>query len=145
MKNKDSDFQKKHRTRRRQFLWCRFLDKFSGVKAREAINAIFSDYEKRLITKRLAALALIKEGIGAREIGRLLWLSRSTIAALKKIILHPDGDYKSQRSFKRKKHIPRGRIELKKSSSWLDDFFQGVDLWELIKNPPRPPGIGLKQ
>lgn len=140
MKSKISDFQKTHRTKWHDFLWSKFLDQFSNTKSKTAINVIFSPYEKRLITKRLAALALIKSGCGSREICRLLWISRSTITALKKVVLGKSGSYISQRFLKRKNLGEGGSDKLMKHS-WLDDLFKGIDLWELIKNPPRPGRI----
>jgi len=142
--NHHSDFQKKHRTEWQDFLWGRFLDQFSGVKSKGAVNAIFTNYEKRLIARRLAALALIKKGVGAREIGRQLWLSRNTISALRKNLLGSPKSYRSQRYLKGKRRDDN-RLAKFTGYSWLDDLFKDIDLWELIKNPPRPRGIGLKK
>ena len=135
MKNKQGDFRNKHRTEWHDFLWSRFLEQFSDTKFRKSINALFSDYEKRLITKRLAALALIQEGMGAREIGRLLWLSRSTIGALKTSFFK--GAYKSQRSLNRKRVHANAKIEIKQNF-WFGDFLEDISFWEMIKNPPPP-------
>jgi uncharacterized protein YerC len=144
-KIKDRDFQNKHRTEWQDFLWDRFLEKFSEIKTedrRKAINTLFSNYEKQLITKRLAALILLREGKGSKEISDLLWLSWSTISTLKKTFLTP-GVYKSQRSFKRTKKPTNSSLS-QNQSSWLETIFKDVDLWEIIKNPPRPRGMGLK-
>lgn len=106
------------------------------------MNSLFSEYEKKVVTKRLAALALIKSGRGVREIGRVLWMSTSTINALKKSLFSGQKIYQSQRSFKTVKKITPSRILIKKS--WLEELMKDVDLWELLKNPPRPTGMGLK-
>lgn len=144
---KDSDFQSKHRTEWQDFLWQRFLARFSRIKsskeARRALDALFSDYEKNVITKRLAALALLREGRSSKEINELLWLSWSTISALKKSLFGNQRVYKSQRSFKKTKKENDFSIKPQKHS-WLEDLFGDIDLWELIKNPPRPPGTGIK-
>jgi len=138
--------QNKHRTEWQDFLWGRFLEKFSGIKSknqqRTAIDMLFSNYEKQLIIKRLAALILLREGRGSKEISDLLWLSWSTISALKKTFL-ASGVYKSQRSFKTTKKQNNLSNKLKEHS-WLDNLFGDVDLWEIIKNPPRPRGTGIK-
>ncbi len=142
----DKDFQGKHRTEWRDFLWSRFLEKLTKTRtikdASEIMNSLFSEYEKKVVTKRLAALALIKSGRGVREIGRVLWMSTSTINALKKSLFSGQKIYQSQRSFKTVKKITPSRILIKKS--WLEELMKDVDLWELLKNPPRPTGMGLK-
>lgn len=126
-------------------MWKRFLEQFSDEGSREAINSILSDYEKRLITKRLVALALIGEGMSTKKIERVLWLSRTTIGALKKNFFSGSGVYKSPRSFK-KLISKESRISVKtQGDRWLKGIFSDIDLWEVIKNPPRPPGIGLKK
>lgn len=145
--NKDGDFQKKHRTEWQEFLWRRFLHRVSSLKSKKqslkAIDALFSDYEKGLIARRLAALALIKDGVGTREISRILWLSTTTISNLKKNILGNNRTYKSRRHFNKMQKMGSTTTHLPTHYSWLDDIFD-IDLWELIKNPPRPPGTGLK-
>lgn len=145
MKNiKEIDFKNKHRTKWQDFLWKRFLEQFSDKKSRKAVNSIFSIYEKSLITKRLAALALIRDGVGTKDISRLLWLSRTTISALKKnYFSNALADYSSPRSFKK---LPKSaKISVQTSDNdWLKDLFGGINLWELIKNPPRPTGMGIK-
>lgn len=143
---KDSDFQRKHRTEWEEFLWDRFLDRVSDLKSkkqsRKVFDALFSDYERKIIVRRLAAMALIREGKGTREISRILWLSTSTVSNLKKNLLGNNEIYKSRRSSRiiRTKHNTNQPMQ----HSWLDDLFS-VDLWELIKNPPRPSGTGLKK
>ena len=144
---KDGDFQNKHRTEWQDFLWTRFLEKFSWIKSgdqkRNAIEALFSNYEKQLIIKRLAAMILLREGKGSKEISDLLWLSWSTISALKKTFSSSGGCYNSQRSFKTIKKTNNSSNK-PKQHSWLDALFGDVDLWEIIKNPPRPRGTGIK-
>lgn len=145
----DKDFKSKHRTEWKYFLWQRFLEKLTATKTLKETSrvagSLFSEYEKDLITKRIAALALIRSGMGIREIGRVLWMGTATINALKKNCFGNLGAYKSQRSFKsRPKSKP---VQLLAQKSWLDDLLDGlngVDILDLLKNPPRPPGIGLK-
>lgn len=141
---KEKDFRKKHRMDWHDFLWERFLEKFSNQKSRQAISSIFSDYEKHLITKRFATLFLIGSGVGTREIGRLLWSSRATISAIKKSYFsQKSASYNSPRSFK-KPAAANSKPLIKTNKDWLKDFLGDIDLWELIKNPPRPSGMGIK-
>lgn len=140
------DFTNKHRTDWQDFLWNKFLEQFPGAQSKDAVNSIFSVYEKRLITRRLAAIALLKEGRGSSEIGRILWLSRATISALKKSFFNRSGNYigrtKSKKIDRRVKEVSTPPLSKR---SWLDDLFGEVDIWEIIKNPPRPRGMGLKK
>ncbi len=132
----EADFQKLHRTEWQSFLWDRFLE-----KSPESADLLFSKYEKGVVAKRLAALALIRTGVGSREIGRTLWMSQATISALRKSFFSNSGDYKSQRSLKASK---RKNSSLKSPDvSWLDRLFKDIDIWELLKNPPRPASLGV--
>lgn len=145
----DADFQNKHRTEWQEFLWDRFLNKIIQAKskeqARKVLDKFFSAYEKELVAKRLAALALIREGKNYREIGRVLWLSPATISALKKNVLSGSSAYKSQRSHKTIGSVHSGsRVKALVKKSWLEELFGDIDLWELIKNPPRPSGTGIR-
>ncbi len=140
------DFQNKHRTEWKEFLWNILSEKLTETRTKDQtgkiINALFSEYEKSIITKRLAALALIRAGKGTREIMRVLWVSPATISALRKNFFGNPSVYKSQRSFKVTKKSESTGILIKKS--WLEDIFKDIDIWELLKNPPRPKGMGLK-
>lgn len=146
-KSNYSDFQKWHRTEWKDFLWNQFLETIAGAKNKKAISetldVLFSEYEKSIITKRLAALALIRTGVGSREIGRILWMSHPTISALRKTFFGNSRVYKSQRSFKTPKDIKPAKPMIKKP--WLSELFTDIDIMELLKNPPRPTGTGLKR
>ena len=135
-KKREADFQKLHRTEWQSFLWDRFLE-----KSPESADSLFSKYEKGVVAKRLAALALIRKGVGSREIGRTLWMSQATISALKKSFFSNSGDYKSQRSLKASKW--KNSIPKPPDNSWLDGLFKDIDILELLKNPPRPASLGV--
>ena len=140
------DFQNKHRTEWKDFLWGALIDKIIGVKSRDQakqiLNSLFSNYEKEIATKRIAALILIQDGRGYKEISEILWLSHATISALKKNFFGKSNNYKSQRSLKMTKQTNLPKIKIEKS--WLNDLFKDIDIWKLLKNPPRPTGMGLK-
>ena len=146
----DKDFQNKHRTEWKDFLWQRFLEKMTATKTLKETSRIaeslFSEYEKDLITKRIAVLALLRGGAGVREISRITWVAPQTIGALKKSYFGNSGIYRSQRFFKSTvKYASSSGPFYKKD--WLDGLFEGfknIDILELLKNPPRPRGMGLK-
>jgi uncharacterized protein YerC len=62
------------------------------------LDALLTDHEKALIAKRLAALALMREGKTYRAIGAALRMSPSTIRMLKKITA-TRGTYHSNRHY----------------------------------------------
>ena len=64
----------------------------------ELLDNLLSYNEKILISKRLAAVALIKDGKSYREIGKILWISPGTVSAIKKSIYLPVS-YKSSRYY----------------------------------------------
>lgn len=83
-------------------IWSKFLDDIEKVGSKkeiaELLDNLLSPNEKILISKRLAAVALIKSGKSYREIGRVLWVSPGTISAIKKSIYLPV-NYKSNRYY----------------------------------------------
>ncbi|MEK7212530.1 MAG: Trp family transcriptional regulator [Patescibacteria group bacterium] len=68
-------------------LWQKFLEDIRKTESRKTaifLDSILSENEKGLISRRLAAMALIKTGKTYREVGEILWISPSTISAIKK-------------------------------------------------------------
>lgn len=146
----DKDFQSKHRTEWKNFLWQRFLEKLTTTRILKETNRIvgslFSAYEKDLITKRIAVLVLLRSGMGVREISRVTWVAPQTISALKKSYFNNPSIYRSQRFFKSAAQYTSFNNLLRKKD-WLDELFEsfkGIDILELLKNPPRPRGLGFK-
>ena len=101
-------------------VWLNFLENVENAghkhKTAKFLDSILTVNEKKLISKRLVALALIKSGESYREIGRELWISPSTVSGIKKSI---DGAYQSSRyramrgkneKIKRTRGIPESTI-----------------------------------
>lgn len=140
---KKQDFKNKYRKEWQDDVWRLFLKEFSDQKFRNLADTIFSAYEKKLIINRIAAVSLIREGVGTQEIARLLWLSRSTISAIKNSLFSKSVNYGSQRSFK---GLGRNTRKLSGKAIKISEpfhFLDGVDLLEILKNPPRPKGLGV--
>jgi len=83
-------------------IWRKFLDNLEGADSKkeiaELLDNLLSVNEKMLISKRLATMALIKSGKSYKEIGRILWISPSTVSAIKKSV-HQKTSYKSNRHY----------------------------------------------
>lgn len=83
-------------------VWSKFLGNIEKADSKkeiaELLDKLLSSNEKILISKRLAAVALIKGGKSYREIGKILWISPGTVSAIKKSIYLP-ASYKSSRYY----------------------------------------------
>lgn len=129
-------------------LWSNVTVKLAKAKSPKEVENILekliSEDEKASMMRRLAAIVLIRAGYSYRKISEILWLSHNTISTLKKNLI---GAYKNYKSYLAFYGGPRkysgGDIKIEKSF-WDGLFVGDIDLWELIKNPLRPPGIGLK-
>lgn len=128
-------------------LWDQLASKLaktnSEKEVKDILGRLVSDYEKTVILKRLGALTLVKSGLSYKKISEILWLSPNTISTIKKNALGNNGGYKSYRLFYGGP-IVSGEIKFKKSKTFWDGVFDGVDLWDLLTNPPRPTGMGLR-
>lgn len=128
-------------------LWDQLASKLakttSEKETKRILNHLISDYEKNVILKRLAVLTLVKSGLSYKKISETLWLSPNTISTIKKNTLGNGSGYRSYRLFYGGP-IVSGEIKFKKAKKFWDGVFDGVDLWDLLINPPRPTGMGLR-
>ncbi len=89
-------------TRWEMNVWSKFLGNIEKANSKkeiaELLDNLLSSNEKILISKRLAAVALIKGGKSYREIGKILWISPGTVSAIKKSVYLP-ANYKSSRYY----------------------------------------------
>lgn len=138
----------KHRTEWEKAVWSEIVNYLATAKSqkdfKQILGKLLSEDEKRVIVNRVAVLALVKSGKSYSEIGGALWVSPVTISTVKKNFWDKSGHYKSCRLMPNKKKERGGGMETKTKKSFGDELFNNIDLWELITNPPRPPGIGLK-
>ena len=101
-------------------VWRKFLENIESAERKyetaRFLDSILTANEKKFISKRLAALSLIKSGRSYKEIGRILRVSPSTVSGIKKSV---DGAYQSNRyramlgkneKIKRTKRIPASTI-----------------------------------
>ena len=92
----------KSRKERENYLVEKFLETLekanSPKKISNFLNNLLSDKEKINISRRLAVIALLKEGKTYREIGEILWISPGTISVIKKTLLNYK-NYRSKHSF----------------------------------------------
>lgn len=132
-------------------LWGKLMAKIASINSqpetKKILENLISDHEKKTILRRLAVKALIQSGKTYQEIAEILWVSPQTISITKKNVLNNLNSYKSYKRFYGGpiKYSGLGEVKMKKSFlEKLEELLEGVDLWDIITNPPRPPGIGLK-
>lgn len=127
-------------------LWEKLVGKISAAKSREEtkkiMESLVSDYEKKVILRRLAVIALVRSGKSYREIGEILWTSPQTISTIKKNSIGIPSNYRSYKNFYGGPIKYSDGIKIQKS--FLDELLSEVDIWELLTNPPRPTGMGFK-
>lgn len=148
MKNKKVDDDKKGRLADEwsEQLWRKLINEIAKTtdekETQRILEKLVSESEKKMILKRLAVVALVQSGKSYREIGKILWLSPNTVSTIKKNIFDNHRYYKSYLDFY------GGPIkwssEITTSKTFLEKLFRDIDLWDLITNPPRPKGMGLK-
>ena len=70
------------------YVWKQLIEGLVKITSTEGMERLFdtmlTSHEKNQMIKRVAAIALLKQGKTYRDIGKMLWLSPSTISALKK-------------------------------------------------------------
>ncbi len=84
-----------------QILLERIVTNTSNPELEEAFELLISPQERKAIIYRALTGSRIYSGIGTAEISRELWLTRQTIAAIKKSMLQ--GNFKSARKSKKVK------------------------------------------
>ena len=112
-----------------EFLWNRALDFILESKdkkdLKQKLESLFGKYERSLALRRLTTLLLLKESLSYKDIGRLLWISSTTISTIKKSFSENRG-YSSRKERKRnsEKYISfkfEG-FQKNKLSEFLDDL-----------------------
>lgn len=122
-----------------------FAEAGSALEIEKSLDMLLTAHEKRQIINRAAAISLLKQGMSYREIGRILWLSPTTISSLRKSARNQTG-YISRRS-RNKKHDPERKPlteeEWKqlKFDSWLESLFRIPE--PPLKHPRLMRAIGL--
>lgn len=114
-----------------QFVWQHITKALAGENSSEVVDKslslLITESERGQIIRRAAAISLLKQGKSYGMISKLLWLSPSTISALRKSLRGEEGyvsNYlrrkKGEKVFKRlsKKEWARLRFKL-----WLETFF----------------------
>lgn len=107
------------------FIWEEFARILSGLNSKEQIieflNSVISRKERDFIIKRLLAIQLIKQGKSYSEISKILWISPSTISALKKCI--------NNKTLYQSKKIKIKNTEGKRTKGFNEDIEEILEYW----------------
>ena len=89
-----------------KYVWNKLIGELAKAvsvdEVGRSLDKLLTAHEKKQMIKRAAAASFLEEGKSYRDIGKLLWLSSSTISAIKKS-LKTQKEYIS-RYMRNKKH-----------------------------------------
>lgn len=115
-------------------MWKKFLENLQKIKSKNQLenflNSLLTNYEKKALIKRLAAISLIKQGKTYKEIEEILWISPSTINVIKKSIRVGSGfqsRYELEKNRRKQKDVKdrqyKRNVYTKSALDNLIDFF----------------------
>ncbi|MBI4993853.1 hypothetical protein HZC33_02780 [Candidatus Wolfebacteria bacterium] len=129
MKNLD---EFKSRKEWEEFIWVNFLEDILKIKSakelKENLEIVISKKEKQFIIKRLLAVYFISKGKKYREIGDYLWISPSTISAIKKAVLGKI-NYQARDPLNKFKKIKNNNIKFEYLSDSAWKMIISLSLW----------------
>lgn len=112
-------------------IWKKFLEDIEDAghdhKTAKFLDNILTTSEKKIISKRLAALVLIKSGKSYRDIGKMLWISPATVSALKKSVCG-ESYYQSSRFYAEKSKSEKAKKIKKVPSPTILDYWANLPL-----------------
>ncbi len=111
--------------------WSKLIEGFTEIKSpqemEKSLSLLLTTHEKTQMIKRASAISLLKQGKSYREIGKMLWLSPTTINAIRKSIRAQEGyvsDYmRNKKSEKKQKPISKKELDQLIFTSWVESFF----------------------
>lgn len=110
-----------------EYLWKEFLENIekasSKIKIADFLNNLLSDDEKKDLVRRWTTIILLKQKMTYREIGEILWISPSTISAIKKNIKNDNLSYQSQHSFNKNKKALKAKNMKGSPSKTIFDYW----------------------
>jgi len=124
------------------YFWLKFcenVEKSSSERTARILSSLLSVDEKEAIMKRLAAVNLIRAGKSYKEIGKILWMSPSTVSAVKKSMAkatgYKSGDFYASQSKKEKEKKIKPLPERTIFDYWADFPFpesRGKGRWKYL-------------
>ncbi|MDO8467268.1 MAG: Trp family transcriptional regulator [bacterium] len=127
-----------------EVLWEELLDSIlkmgSKQNAKNLLESLLCSQEKKMLLRRLAVLVLVSQGKSYKEIGEILWISSSTVSAIKKVAFRKTGHYQSARFGQGKRRYSSLAINAEKKNINLLD---AVAALAIVFKPFLQKGIGV--
>lgn len=112
----------------------------SELEMEALLDTFFASDEKKRAIKRAATISLLKQGAKYRDIEKLLWVSPSTVSAIKKSLREKVGYVSNYERQNKKKKPPKSLT----AKEWKKLKLK-LRLETILTLPPPPPGVGIFQ
>lgn len=115
----------------KDYIWKKLVEEIvqtvSVKDAEQLLNLLLTVHEKKQMIKRAVAISLLKQGKSYNAIGELLWLSPTTISAIRKS-MHERGEYisrytRNKNHEKKQKRLTTADIERLEFTTKLQALF----------------------
>ena len=127
-------------------VWSKLIGGFTRISSpqemEKSLNLLLTSHEKTQMIKRASAISLLKQGKSYREIGELLWLSPTTVNAIRKSLRRKKGyvsDYMhNKKPEKKQKPLTKKELGQLLFTIWADSLFT-------LPSPPIPNSRLMRQ
>ena len=112
-------------------MWSKLIEGFTKINSpqemEKSLNLLLTTHEKTQMIKRASAISLLKQGKSYSEIGKMLWLSPTTINAIRKSIRAQEGyvsDYTWNKKLeKNQKPLTKEELDQLLFTLWVESLF----------------------
>ena len=104
-------------------------------KLEKMLGMLLTGHEKKQMIKRASAISLLKQGKSYSEIGEVLWLSPTTISAIRKSLRTKEGYVtrymRNKKPEKKQKPLSKEELDQLLFTQWIESLF-------ILPQPPIP-------
>ena len=112
-------------------VWSKLIEGFTKINSpqemEKALNLLLTSHEKTQMIKRASTVSLLKQGKSYREIGELLWLSPTTVNAIRKSLRMKKGYISNymhnKKPEKRQKPLTKKELDQLLFTLWVESLF----------------------
>ena len=113
------------------YIWSQLTKKLAEIgsvkEIEDSLNILLTMHEKKQMIKRASAISLLRQGKSYLEIGERLWLSPTTISAIRKS-MRTKGEYvsrytRNKKPEKKQKQLTKKEWEQIQFSLWIESLF----------------------
>ena len=122
-----------------KYIWSILIKeiiKANSIKEIEKVlDLLLTAHEKKQMIKRASAISLLKQGKSYSEIGEVLWLSPTTISAIRKSLRTKEGYVtrymRNKKPEKKQKPLSKEELDQLLFTQWIESLF-------ILPPPPIP-------